>query len=301
MKQALKIVLVFVFILFQFYPGAQTKVANDFGDSDDFSASSGIYLVRFDWEGPNIPGGGNYGEFIHQERPSDYRVFTTSDNGPGFVRARTIRMSTCAEFFTSALGTGDTVYLGIRYKDNLPLFYGPEPVYAFNGSEFVRIGSLGGAFDHSWKVEVIAVSPSDVKSSEGKYRFKIGSGTYGSGLKSDLAIDRIELATTREQLLAEPAVPGYYPAKEDIYPGMNKGTPWYVDGRPFFPVGFAAGWTGMSESGFQKVAGAGFNTLLFYNWMNKQKPYAEKGIWDVIHLRIIMDFQNSWMLAKAMD
>ena len=55
---------------------AQNKVLNDFGDDDDFSTSSDVYFVQFNWEGPNIPGNGTYGEFIHQETPTDYWVFS---------------------------------------------------------------------------------------------------------------------------------------------------------------------------------------------------------------------------------
>ncbi len=253
---------------------AQGKVVNDFGDEDDFSTSSDIYLIQFNWEGPNIPGRGNYGEFIHQETPKNYWIFTTApDTIPGLIKARTIRMSTYAEFYTESIGFGDTIYLGIRYKDNVPSLYGTEPVFAHNGSGFVKIGGLGGDFDHKWKVKVIAVSTSSIKASNGKYRFKIGEGTYGSGLKSDLAVDRIELATSRDLLNVEADTPGYYPAANNIWSEMDRNTPWFADEKPFFPIGFAAGWTGMDEDKFQQVADAGFNTLLFYNWMNKEQPY----------------------------
>ena len=261
---------------------AQNKVLNDFGDDDDFSTSSDVYFVQFNWEGPNIPGNGTYGEFIHQETPTDYWVFSKAPDNPDLIKARTIRMSTNAEFYTTAIGTGDTVYLGIRYKDNVPSLYGPEPVFAHNGTGFIKIGELGGKFDHKWKVEVISVVPSKIKAGNGKYRFIIGEGTYGSGLKSDVAIDRIELATTKDQLTLEADIPGYYPSADNVIPDMNNKTPWYVNDLPFFPIGFAAGWTGMSEAKFQQVADGGFNTLLFYNWMNKNQPYVEKDIWDVM-------------------
>ncbi len=259
---------------------AQDKIVNNFGDNDDFSPSSEIYLVQFNWEGPNIPGGGSYGEFIHQETSTDYWVFSDAPEHPDLIKARTIRMSTNAEFYTSAIAPGDTLYLGIRYKDNVPALYGPEPVFAHNGSGFIKIGGLGGNFDHKWKVQVITVIPTAIKAGEGKYRFKIGDGTYSRGLKSDLAIDRIELAKSKELLTVEADTPGYYPAENNIFPEMDKNTPWYADGKPFFPIGLAAGWTGMSEARFQQVADGGFNTLLFYNWMNKSRPYEEKNIWD---------------------
>ncbi len=261
---------------------AQGKIANEFGDEDDFTTTSDIYLVQFNWEGPNIPGNGSYGEFLHQETPTEYRVFTEAPDNPDLIKARTIRMSTYAEFFTTALASVDSVYLGIRYKDNVPTLYGPEPVFAHNGSGFIKIGGLGGNFDHKWKVMVIAVPLSAIKVSNGQYRFKIGEGTYGRGLKSDLAIDRIELATSRDLLNVEADTPGYYPSANNIWPEMDRNSPWIADEKPFFPIGLAAGWTGMSESKFQQVADAGFNTLLFYNWMNKKQPYVEKNIWDVM-------------------
>ncbi len=261
---------------------AQGKVINDLGDEDDFSTSSDIYLIQFNWEGPNIPGKGSYGEFLHQEIPTKYRVFTEGPDTPGLIKARTIRMSTYAEFFTPALASGDSVYLGIRFKDNVPSLYGPEPVFAHNGSGFVKIGGLGGNFDHQWKAKVISVSTSAVKASNGKYRFKIGEGTYGRGLKSDLAVDRIEIAAEKALLNVEDDTRGYYPAENNILQGMNRNSPWFANDKPFFPIGLAAGWTGMSEARFQQVADAGFNTLLFYNWMNKERPYEEKNIWDVM-------------------
>ena len=52
-------------------------IVNDLGDSDDFSTSSDIYLVRVDWEDNyNIPG--DTADFIHQETNSDFWIFTTA-------------------------------------------------------------------------------------------------------------------------------------------------------------------------------------------------------------------------------
>jgi len=270
-----------VYILVQDF--TLTKITNDLGDSDDFLTTSQIYLERYGWEGNyNIPG--DDADFIHQETADSFWVFTTAPVQQDLIKSRTIQMTTNAEFYASAIGQGNTVYLGIRYKDNLPDYYGATPVYSYNGSDWVEIGSLGGDFDHQWKVEVIAVSPSDVSIANNRYRFKIGEGIWSRGLKGFLSIDRIELATSAAELTVEADRPGFYPAADDgNFTGLHKDSPWYDEnGDPFFPIGFAAGWTGMSESLFQKVADGGFNTLVFYNWMDISDPYAAGDVWDVL-------------------
>ncbi len=260
-----------------------TLLVNDFGDDDDFNTNSQIYFERFGWEtNYNIPG--DDADFINQETVDSFWVFTDAPNYSDLIKARTIVMTTNAEFFTTAIGTGSTVHLGIRYKDNVPTYAGGAPVYAHNGSYWVEIGTLGGAFDHQWKVEVIAVSPSDLGVSNGLYRFRIGEGLWSLGLKNFMSIDRIELATTAAQLTVEPPTPGYNPAAGDgNFPGMDKDSPWLDEsGNPFFPIGFGAGWTGMSPALFQQVADGGFNTLVFYNWMDIGDPYAAGDVWDVL-------------------
>lgn len=277
-----------MFILFQTHLQAQTKVFNDFGDADDFSTAAGVYFAeRFAWDANyNIPDGTakGAGELIHQETADSFWVYTDAPAGENPIKSRTITMNTYAEFYTTAIGVGNTVYLGIRYKDNGPTYYGGDPVYAHNGSNWIQIGSLGGDFDHQWKVEVIEVSSSDVAATSGKYRFKIGTEVYAQGIHSFLSIDRIELATTQGELTVEPDMPGFYPDVPDIYSGMDKNTPWYDEyDEPFFPIGIAGGWTGMSEAAFDEIATAGFNTMIFVNWMDPANPYPEGGaIWDVM-------------------
>ncbi len=255
-------------------------VVNDIGDADDFSTSAPVYLIREAWENNyNIPG--DDADFIHQETDTNFWTFTDAPSQTGLITARIIRMTTYAEFQTNAINAGDSVYLGIRYKDHLPVVLGAMPVYAHNGMDWVKVGDIGGAFDHAWKVAVIPVSSQQVAVTNNRYRFKIGTGFWGSGLSGDIPLDRIELATTQAELTVEADTPGFYPAAGDgNFPNLTKDSCWYVDTKPFFPIGFAAGWTGMSETSWQDMADAGFNTVVFNNWMVIQDPYAAGDVWD---------------------
>jgi hypothetical protein len=257
-------------------------IVNDFGDEDDFSSSSPIYLIREEWEGNyTIPG--DESDFIHQETQTSFAVFTDAQEEEGIIRARVIRMTTCAEFRTDAVNEGNTVYIGIRYKDNLPVVYGAMPVYAHDGNDWVEIAAIGGQFDHAWKVAVVPVEPQHLAATEGEYRFRIGEGLWSRGLTGDLPLDRIELAGAQNELTVEVAVQGFYPVERDAaYTDVTRDSCWRVDGEAFFPIGFAAGWTGMSEDSWQEMADAGFNTVLFYNWMMISEPYAAGEVWETL-------------------
>lgn len=282
MKQAMIAFILFIGLLYpQILVGE--LVVNDFGDDDDFSNSSTIYLIREAWENNfNIPGGD--ADFIHQETDSSFWIFTEAPNQPGLIKARVIRMTTCAEFQTDTIPSfSDSLFLGIRFKDNLPKVYGAMPVYSHNGASWVQIGTIGGLYDHTWKVAVIVVPKIHLSINNGNYRFKLGKGFWDSGLTGDLPLDRIELASTRAELTVEPDDPGFYPAAGDgNFPNLTKDSCWSVDNKPFFPIGFAAGWTGMSEDVWQNMADAGFNTILFYNWMQISDPYAAGEVWGIL-------------------
>ncbi len=255
-------------------------IVNNFGDNDDFATTSDIYFIREAWEGNfNIAGGD--ANYIHQESNSAYWIFTESPSTDSVINARTIRMTTNAEFQTKAINDGSAVFLGIRYKDHLPVVYGAMPVYSYNGSAWVEIGKLGGKFDHKWKVEIITLEANSLSAINGRYQFKIGTGQWSQGLTGDLPIDRIELASAEGELTVEADTPGFYPSEGDgNFPNLTKDSCWTVDDKPFFPVGFAAGWTGMNENSWTDMADAGFNTVLFYNWMVINDPYAAGDVWD---------------------
>ncbi len=266
---------------------SQTIVVNDIGDDDDFNHASEIYFNLYWWESNfNIPA--EDANFINQEIGDDYWIFTSApdQNDPQLIKSRSLRMTANAEFLPLAIGqAGDSLYLSIRYKDNISTFYGAQPIYAFRGNnqwDWVQIGTIGGAFDHQWKTEIFSIPKTNLMASENRYRFKIGTGVWGSGLKAPIPIDLLELATTRAALSDNPDVAGCYPNPEDgNYQNFNSNTPWYDNnGQAIFPTGIAAGWTGMSPAKFQAVADAQFDVLIFYNWMDYYAPYAAGDVWD---------------------
>lgn len=252
---------------------------NDLGDADDFSTDAAIYLVREEWEDNyNIPGGA--ANFIHQETDEQFWVFTDAPNSDELIKARVVRMTTSAQFHVRADAPGETVYLGVRYKDNLPTVHGAQSIYAKQGQSWNELGRLGGEFDHQWKVAVLEVTPNVITPEDGEYIFRIGSGFWSEGLTGDLPIDRIEMAPEESLLEVEADDPGFYPASGDgNFPNLDSTSPWQSDGQPFFPIGVAAGWTGMSPSSWRDMSDAGFNTVLFYNWMDITEPYAAGPVW----------------------
>ncbi len=249
----------------------------DFGTPDDYSDARDVYFPKPP-ENYWLWGQENPNQFIHYETPDRFYWVTKPKMADRYTSARVIK-----SYYTAKLrikkpealsGAG---MLAIRYKDNL---LQPTSVEVLFRGEWRRLGTLGGQYDHAWKVAsfVFDVRQTDVEN--GTYLVRIGRGDYGD-LRGDLPIDWVGLANGPVQLPAP--TPGFWPAPAASNFAKIGQTREYVPGQgPVFLTGILV--KGMRTGSWEYYAQNKVNALIFQGWetewRRRWETYAEGGYND---------------------
>ncbi len=195
-----------------------TEVVPEVGDRDGAHA----------WRGPQ-----------GYERPGDpegfwpyARASQLPDGGRGFLGWRAIIPGYPAD----VLIPGDSTHFAIEYKDNL-LSPRLDPYWPKGDGVSVRIGEvilgeLPATRDHRWKRAVFAIPSGAPKTRSGRYRVRLGGGTYGRNeFYGSMLVHR--LIAARGPIPARPPVDGFWPT---TVPVMADGRLYDRAGRPYVPI-----------------------------------------------------------------
>jgi hypothetical protein len=213
-----------------------------------------------------------------------------------------------AQFFASATGFSispqtanqDALYLTIRYKDinfnpALDRFWG-SAVFANEGpgasvavcpssdgcpseEDWLKIGSLGGSHDMTWKTKTLEIPAGMAASLGGEFKFRIGTDAYGpSDTYGELAVDWIKLSDVDETPSGTgydtdyDATPGFWPPGDMNARFADFPTTGYLhEGEPFFPIGlFTVAshffWQSDTNNYLTNARDTGFNTVIYHGW-----------------------------------
>ncbi|MDP8225126.1 MAG: hypothetical protein P9L99_17325 [Candidatus Lernaella stagnicola] len=231
----------------------------DFGSAEDFSAEQDIYF-------PKPPS--NYWlwgmrdakKFIRYENEDRFYWVTKPANPEQFTTARVLKSWYSAKVRIRALDEPATQgMLAIRFKDNLPE---PTTVEVTTNKGWAKLGTLGGAFDHKWKVATFPFNTQKAMNDGQGYEVRIGRGDYGD-LRADLPIDWVGLAT---QSVAVPGpAPGFWPDKTPSRFSRLRQTQEYVPGEgPRFLAGVLV--KGMREGSWKQYHKDHINAVIFQGW-----------------------------------
>ncbi len=257
----------------------------DVGLASDFEPKQNIFFARE----PTVGGGGaprywdlswftkevTRGAFVEDEQ--NFWWATAPQNLRGKITARAIKFHHHGRIhIRSAKFRADaTLYLSLRFRDDL---LRPAPLFLWDGSNWVQIGTLGGNRDHRWKTSQWKVSPTQRASVDGYFIFKIGVKAYSDSVSGDLPIDKIKLADNQDTSEFQNDADGLWPA----FPAGNfdnlASTREFIPGEgPFFPYGVYGGqW--VTDRGGPKTCGsgpkdswrimaeAGMNTYVIHGW-----------------------------------
>lgn len=265
--------------------GAQRDIAEyrDIGGPDDFDPGQNIYFDKDGGFGGNnapiywtAPTGDDLTAF-YEDSTSFWWVTQPSSVNSGVTGSRAIKLHHYGRFRVRAdrLPATATLILTIRYKDDLPA---PVPVFSWNGSDWTKLGTLGGKRDHYWKTQQFAANAAAHQADNYSYVFKIGVDQYDAAMKGELLVDRIKLGTTRSRNEFPSDAPGLWPTQWQSSFSNLGSTMEFVPGEgPFFPFGvydntwISAGSTrtrGGSDKrdGWQVLQDAGLNCYVVHGW-----------------------------------
>ena len=131
----------------------------------------------------------------------------------GVLPAGAIKFFKFAKFRIDADGfpAEGTVYLTIRYKDNVQPFPPYTGVGLYSANKITPLAILGGANDHRWKTTTVTLDIADLEVIDGDFRIKLGDN-YTAQNAGELNIDKIKLSTDKDISEFEPDAPGLWPA-----------------------------------------------------------------------------------------
>jgi hypothetical protein len=211
-------------------------------------------------------GEGKWREFIRYEKADDFRWATAPPDPTGYVTARVVKSWYAGELRVRPFASRPpTLYVAIRYKDNLP---SPATVSVRDGGDFVAVGTIGGKRDHAWRTQVYAVDGGRVGVADGSYRVRIGKADYGD-LMGDLPIDWVRVSG--RPIAADPDAPGYYPARpKSPFDDLGRTQVYRAGAKATFPVGVMV--KGLRPNTFETVAKAGLNSAFLLGWETTWGP-----------------------------
>lgn len=261
-------------------PLGDRAVSRTLGDAND-KGSGPIQIVSGDQDGAyawNGPAG--------YERPGDPEGFwpyasadELPDGGSGFVRWRAIVPTYPADIYVP----GTSTHVAFEYKDNL---FSPklDPYRPKGNGPSVKIGSvllgeLEAKRDHRWKRVVLAIPANAPREADGRYRIRIGGGTYGwNEFYGSMLVHRIIAA--EGPIPSRAPVAGFWPATTPI---MADGKLYDRQGRPYVPiiVNMPSAVNDANQYKAANMMGANTNIAVGYAEGNGRRWWAE-GHWTWI-------------------
>ena len=177
------------------------------------------------------------------------------------------------------------MFLTLRFKDEV---LAPAPVFVWSGgTEWKLLGEIGGKNDHWWKTSQLRVPAADRQIEKGALVFKIGVGWYNPSIKGELAIDRIQVATSEDRGQFPADKRGFWPTEPKSRFAKLGQTMELVPGEgPFFMYGVydgSGGW--ITDGGSQTKPGngkmdswrllqeAGVNTYVIHGWDKRWRSW----------------------------
>ncbi|MCZ7584218.1 MAG: hypothetical protein M5R36_13260 [Deltaproteobacteria bacterium] len=261
--------------LFAHRAGAEERFG-DFGTATDYDATRPVYFpkgVNYWFWGMTDPK-----KFIVYETPKEY-FWVTTPNKPGdYVGARLLSHFHQGFVRAKPIDAGETVSLVIRFKDNL---LQPVSVWARTGGEWLKLGTMGGSYDHAWTSAVFSAPRSKLGTVDGDWEFRIAQGEFGD-LIGFLPIDWVKV-TTDDPYTAEPKAEGFWPAlPSSKFRRIGKTMAMREDGTARFTAGVMV--KGMRKGSWKEFAKAGVNHLDLqaweFEWRRKWEQYGDDRFGD---------------------
>jgi hypothetical protein len=173
------------------------------------------------------------------ERPGDATGFwpyatagQLPDGGSGFLPWRALVPAYPADVYVP----GGTTHLAIEYKDNLwaPRLdpYRPKGEGPSVRVQGVKLGELEARRDHQWKRVVLAIPAGTPREADGRYRVRLGGGTYGQNEFYGSALVHRVIAA-RGPIPGRTPVPGFWPKR---IRHAGDGRLYDRAGRPYVPI-----------------------------------------------------------------
>jgi hypothetical protein len=241
----------------------------DMGTAQDFSPERGVYFPTGD-ENYWLWGMRDASTFIHYENEDRFYWVTKPRHPEDFTTARTLKSNYSAKVKILPLDApAKNAMLAIRFKDNL---LQPTTIELRTTKNWVKLGQIGGAYDHKWKTGVLTLDTTEALAYDGGITVRIGRGDYGD-LRGDLPIDWIGLA---KQKVAVPGpTPGFWPKKELSRFARLAQTMEYAPGDgPKLLTGLLV--KGMREGTWKRYQDSHVNAVIFQGWETVWKRKWER-------------------------